>query len=143
MAENNGHESDRYEPQDQALQQEDKSQGDMASISQDEKNWAMFCHIGVFAGFIIPFGNLIAPMVLWLMKKDEMPFVNFHGKEVINFQLTILIAVVVSWLLIFIVIGFLLLAVIGVFVVIVTIMGIVKTSQGEYYHYPLAIRFIK
>ncbi len=116
---------------------------DARDLSQDEKNWAMFCHIGVFVGFIIPFGNLIAPLVLWLMKKDEMPFVDYHGKEVINFQLTTLIAVLVSWLLIFVVIGFLLLAVVGVFVLIVTIMAIVKTSQGVYYRYPLCIRFIK
>ena len=116
---------------------------DAEKLSQDEKNWAMFCHIGVFVGFIIPFGNLIAPLVLWLMKKDEMPFVDYHGKEVVNFQLTMLIAVAVSWLLIFIVIGFLLLAVVGVFVLIVTVIGIVKTSQGAYYRYPLSIRFIK
>lgn len=117
--------------------------GEQPALSQDEKNWAMFCHIAVFTGFLIPFGNIIAPLVLWLMKKDEMPFVEYHGKEVLNFQITILIAVLVSWLLIIIAIGFLLLAAIGVFVLIITIIGIIKASQGEYYRYPLAIRFIK
>ena len=112
-------------------------------LTQDEKNWGMFCHIAVFTGFLIPFGNIIAPLVLWLMKKDEKPFVDYHGKEVINFQLTLLIVVAVSWLLIFIVIGFFLLGAIGIFALIVTIIGAIKARQGEYYRYPLCIRFIK
>lgn len=112
-------------------------------MTKDEKNWGMFCHIAVFAGFVFPFGNLIAPLVLWLMKKDEMPFVDYNGKEVLNFQLTLLIAVLISWLLVVVVIGIFLLAALGVFALVVTIIGLIKASQGEYYRYPLTIRFIK
>lgn len=113
------------------------------ALSQEEKNWGMFCHIAVFTGFLIPFGNLLAPLVLWLMKKDEMPYVDYHGKEVLNFQITVLIAVFVAWLLIFVVIGVFLMVVIGLFTLVVTIIGLIKASQGEYYRYPFSLRLIK
>ena len=72
-----------------------------------------------------------------------MPFVDYNGKEVLNFQLTLLIAVLISWLLVVVVIGIFLLAALGVFALVVTIIGLIKASQGEYYRYPLTIRFIK
>lgn len=112
-------------------------------LTKEERNWGMFCHVAVFAGLVVPFANIIAPLVLWLLKKEEMPFVDYNGKEVINFQLTMMIAVFVSWLLIVIVIGFLLLTLIGIFTLVVTVIGIIKASDGEYYRYPLTIRFLK
>ncbi len=110
---------------------------------QEERNWGMFCHLSALAGFIIPFGNLIGPLVLWLMKKDESQFVDNQGKESVNFQISFLIYACISALLIVIVIGIVLLIVLGVGMLILVIVASIKASNGEQYRYPMAIRFIK
>ena len=112
-------------------------------MSQDEKNWGMFCHLAALAGFIIPLGNLVGPLVVWLIKKDQYGFADYNGKESLNFQITVLIAMLVSLLLTLIVIGFILMAAVGVFALVVTILAIVKSSKGEYYKYPCCLRLIK
>jgi uncharacterized Tic20 family protein len=112
--------------------------------SKDEQNWAMACHLIALCGFVIPFGNVLGPLVLWLIKKDSMPLVDRHGKEALNFQITVLIAAIVSALLMFILIGFVLLIVVGIGALVLTIMAAVKVANGELdYKYPFALRLIK
>jgi uncharacterized protein len=113
------------------------------NLASDERDWGMFCHLAVFAGFLIPLGNVIGPLVIWLMKKDKYPFVDFHGKEVLNFQLTVLVALLVSWVLVLLLIGFLLLPAVAIAAIVLTIIGIIKAGNGEYYRYPYSIKFIK
>ena len=117
---------------------------DAPQISKDEQNWAMFCHLSALSGFIIPFGSVIGPLVIWLMKRAEMPMVEVHGKEVLNFQITVMIAAAVSFVLMFVFIGFLLLAVVAIGALILTIMAAIKVSNGDYsYRYPFTLRLIK
>ena len=112
--------------------------------SKEEQNWAMACHLVALSGFIIPFGNVLGPLVVWLIKKDTMPLVDQHGKEALNFQITVLLAVVISVLLVFVLIGFVLLFVVGLGALILTIMAAVKVSNGVLnYRYPFALRLIK
>lgn len=112
-------------------------------MTQDEKNWGMFCHVAVFIGVLIPLGNVIGPLVIWLMKRDEYAFVADQGKEVLNFQITVLIAMFVSAVLTLVFIGFLLLGIVCLLALIFTIVGIINSSNGEMYRYPFAIRLIK
>jgi hypothetical protein len=114
-----------------------------AEMSQDEKNWGMFCHVAVFAGCIAPLGNIIGPLVIWLIKKDQYGFVDYNGRQAINFQITFLIAMLASALLAFVLIGFLLMAGLGILALVVTIQAIVAASRGEYYTYPWSIQFIR
>jgi uncharacterized protein len=114
-----------------------------AGLTPEERDWGMFCHLAVFAGFLIPLGNVIGPLVIWLMKKDKYPFVDFHGKEVLNFQLTVLVALLISWVLVLLLIGFLLLPAVAIAAIVLTIIGIIKAGNGEYYRYPYSIKFIK
>ena len=88
---------------------------EVISTNRDGNMWAMFCHISAIAGFVIPFGNIVAPLVIWAMKKDEFDIVNVHGKEAINFQISITIYVLISILLIFVVIGIPILIALGIF----------------------------
>ena len=53
----------------------------MSDVTQEEKTWGMIAHLSALAGFVIPFGNLIGPLIVWLIKKDTMPFVDDQGKE--------------------------------------------------------------
>ena len=86
---------------------------------------------------------MLGPLIIWLIKKDEMPFVNDQGKESLNFQLTMLIAVIVSAILMLVFIGFLLLGVLIIYQIIVVIMASIKANEGVRYRYPYTIRFIK
>src|SRR5699024_9637063 len=58
---------------------------------KDARNWAMWCHLSALSGLVVPFGNVLAPLILWQMKRNEMPSVEEHGKESLNFQLSALI----------------------------------------------------
>jgi uncharacterized Tic20 family protein len=112
--------------------------------AKEEQNWAMISHLAALSGFIIPFGNILGPLIVWLMKKDTMPLVNQHGKEALNFQITVTIAMIISVMLMFVLIGFLLIFVVGIGALVLTILAAVKVSNGQLdYKYPFAFRLIK
>ncbi len=111
---------------------------------RDERMWGMLCHVAAFAGFIIPVaGNIIGPLVVYLLKKDEYDFVDDQGKESLNFQITVTILIAVSALLVIIGIGLLLMGLIGIGTFVFTIIAAVKANDGEFYRYPWSIRFLK
>jgi uncharacterized Tic20 family protein len=110
---------------------------------KEERNWGTLCHLVAFTGYIIPIANIIGPLVVWMIKRDEMPFVDDQGKESLNFQITIMLAMIASGLLMFILIGFVLIFVVVIFQFIVVIIASIKANEGVYYRYPLSIRFIK
>jgi hypothetical protein len=113
-------------------------------LNKEEQNWAMFCHLSALSGFIIPLGNVLGPLILWLVKKKDMPLVDQHGKEALNFQITVTIAMVISILLMFVLIGILLVFVVGIGALVLTIVAAVKVSNGQLdYKYPFAFRLIK
>ena len=112
----------------------------MNEIAQEEKTWGMLAHLSSLSGFIIPFGSLLGPLIIWLVKKDTMPFVADQGKEALNFNITVLIAAIISGLLTLILIGFLLLAVVGIGWLVLTIMATIAANKGEAYRYPFTWR---
>jgi hypothetical protein len=88
-------------------------------------------------------GNILLPLVLWLVKRDGNPFVNDQGKEVLNFQITILIATIVSALLVPVFcIGVPMLIVVGVVSLVLSVIGAIKANEGVAYRYPFALRLI-
>ena len=115
----------------------------MHTLTREERNWAMLSHLSALSGYIgIPFGNIIAPLIIYLMKKDESPFVADQARESLNFQISMSIYAVISGVLVLILIGFLLLAAVWVAGVILTVIASVKAANGEGYRYPLTIRLI-
>ncbi len=122
---------------------------DEKELTEEKKNnkaitWATFCHVGALSLYLgIPFGNIIVPLVLWLFKKNEFPFVDEQGKESLNFQISMTIYSIVAGLLAFALIGFLIFPILIVVHVTLTIIAIVKTNKGENYRYPITIRIIK
>ncbi len=115
-----------------------------SGTSTNQSNtWAMLCHLSALAGFIIPFGSIIGPIVLWQIKKKEFPFVDDQGKEAVNFQLSVFLYLLVSMLLMFVGIGFLLVAAVGITTLVFTIIAAIKANQGIAYRYPLKITWIK
>lgn len=116
--------------------------GVAGGISAEERQWAMFAHLAALAGFIIPLGNIIGPLVVWLIKRDTMPFVADQGKEALNFQITVTIAAVISMILIVVLIGFALIFLVGLAALILTIIAAVKANEGVSYRYPFTLRLI-
>ncbi len=114
-----------------------------ASDPKNDKTLAMMCHLSTLLGVIIPFGNIIAPLVIWSLKKNESALVDTQGKESINFQITMTLAMVAASLLMFVLIGFLLVPLVIVFNVVMIIIASVKVSNGEDFRYPLSLRLIK
>jgi hypothetical protein len=114
------------------------------AVSKEEQNWAMLCHLSALIGFVIPFGSILGPLVIWLVKRADMPLVDQHGKEALNFQLTVAILALISWALVVVLIGFVLLAVVALGALFFVIRAAIKISNGELgYRYPYSIRFLK
>jgi len=111
--------------------------------SQQARQWAMLCHLAAFAGLVVPFGNLLGPLIVWQLKKDIDPFVDAQGKEALNFQITITIAMLICIVLTIVIIGGLLAPIVGLLNVIFCIIAAVKANNGEAYRYPFALRLIK
>lgn len=113
-------------------------------MDRKQKNmWAMLCHLGAFAGYIIPFGQIIVPLAIWLIKKEESPLIEDQGRESLNFQISMTIYLIISVILTLIIIGFVLLIAVAIFDIVMVIIASVKANSGQRYRYPLTIRFIK
>jgi uncharacterized protein len=108
-----------------------------------DRTWDVLCHVSALAGFILPLGNIIGPLIVWLIKKQEMPSVDAHGKESLNFQISVTIYMLVSAILVLVLIGLLLMVVVAIGALVLIIVAAVKAGNGEFFRYPLTIRFIK
>ena len=110
--------------------------------NRDSRTMSMICHLSSFAGAlgIVPFGNIVVPLIIWLVKKDD-PFVDHHGREVLNFQISIFIYTIIAAVLCFVLIGFLLLPIVMLANLILTIVAAIRAKDGERYQYPMTIRF--
>lgn len=102
----------------------------------DERLWATFAHVG---GIVL---SWLAPLVIYLVHRDRGPFVRAHSAAALNFQLTVLIAVLVCVPLMFVGIGFLLLPAVGIYALVIEILAAMKANQGEWYTPPLTVRFV-
>jgi uncharacterized Tic20 family protein len=112
-------------------------------LTKEEKNWGMLCHLSALAGFIgLPYGNVLGPLIVWLIKKNDSPFIDAQGKESLNFHLSMAIYLTIAAIALFVVVGFVLLPIVYLFGLIYTIIGAVAASNGQNYRYPLTIRFL-
>ena len=103
----------------------------------------VLCHLLTFCGYLVPFGNIIAPLVLWRLKRADDPFVDVCGKEALNFQLSITLYTTLCLITFLVGIGLLLLPIVMILNLIFTIIAAFKASEGQSYRYPLTLRLIK
>jgi hypothetical protein len=132
-------------------------QPNMSLQTSEEKQMGMFLHLSQLINVILPPGGIIAPIVIWQMKKDQLPALDAHGKMVANWQISSLIYFFVAGLIVgigiplmIVIVGFLLvilgglaIAAIGLMGIIFSIIGGIKANNGEFWEYPLTIKFIK
>lgn len=112
-------------------------------LTETERNWSMLCHLSAFAGFFFPFGGIIGPLICWLTRKDESEWINVNGRNALNFQLSILLYMVLAVPLCFIILGIPIIVALSILKVVCIIVASVKAPKGELFRYPLSIPFIQ
>lgn len=110
-------------------------------LRKKSREWAMVLHLSLFAGHSIPFGGIIAPILIWQMKKDELPKLDQHGKNAMNWVISSIIYAIICVPLCFVIVGIPLLIVLGVLGIVFPIVAAVKANEGTAWKYPLAIPF--
>ncbi len=117
-------------------------------VLDEERTWAMMAHVGTMLGSVIPFGNVLAPLVVWLIQKDKSPFVSKHARESLVFQIGIFAVVIVMVVLVFVTLGAALILVIpGIVALLVAdflymILATIRASEGKIWEYPVTTRFV-
>ena len=122
-----------------ASEASDSGQG---ATSAEERKWGMIAHLAALAGFVLPFGNILGPLIVWLARRGESPFVADQAKEALNFNITVVFAALACFVLMWVLIGVALFAALGLFWLVMTIVAAAKASEGIRYHYPIALRLV-
>ncbi len=120
-------------------------------VDAKARQWGMFAHLSALVGglFTTGYGCFVGPLIIWLVKKDEMPFVDDQGKEALNFNITVTIAFFALLLLTFATFGLGLFiaipgwTVIGIYWLVMSIIAAIRANDGEKYRYPICLRLIK
>lgn len=116
--------------------------GRISKQERDTRQWALFLHLSLLAGHAVPMGGIIAPILIWQIKKEELPEIDVHGKNAVNWIISLIIYLVVCVPLCFVLVGFALLAILGVLAVVFPIIAAMKANEGETWRYPLSITFL-
>ena len=111
--------------------------------SPNTRTWIVLCHASALLGLFFHFlGHIFGPLIVWLMKRGDSPEIDAHGKESLNFQLTMLIYDAIAGILCVILIGIPILILLWVVNTVLVIVASLKASEGKFYRYPFTIRFI-
>src|SRR5690242_21003690 len=113
------------------------------STSSEVRTWSVLCHASALLGLFFHFlGHLLGPLLVWLIKRDVSSEIDANGKESLNFQISMLLYDIVAGILCIVLIGIPILIALWVLNTVLVIIASVKTSNGEFYRYPLTIRFL-
>jgi uncharacterized protein len=121
----------------------DAPRGALAAPGSEERNFAVLAHLGAFAICLFPLGHILAPLLVWLFKREGSAFIEEHAREALNFQISVTMYGVVATVLTFVLIGFLILPAVVLFDVGFAIGAAMRASRGERQHYPLTVRLIR
>ncbi len=112
--------------------------------TQDERTWGLIAHLSAFAGLVAPFaGNVLGPLVVWLIKREQSPFVETEAREALNFNITVFIGYAICIPLVLVFIGILMGVALFIYWLVMTIMAAVKAGEGIPYRYPFSLRLVK
>ncbi|HEY4108444.1 DUF4870 domain-containing protein [Puia sp.] len=111
----------------------------LSTPTSDERMLAILSHVLA----IVPGIGILGPLIIWLIKKDESPFVNESAKESLNFQITIIVGWIIGWLTAVVLIGLFILAAVAIANFVLVIIATIKTSENKIYRYPFNLRLIK
>ncbi|HEY6205929.1 MAG TPA: DUF4870 domain-containing protein [Chthoniobacterales bacterium] len=113
------------------------------STSSSVRTWCVLAHATALVGFLVPLaGHIVGPLIVWLAKRPDSPEIDAHGKESMNFQISMLIWNAIAGILCLVLVGIPILILLHVLNVIFVIVASIQASEGRLYRYPLAIRLI-
>jgi uncharacterized Tic20 family protein len=112
-------------------------------LQREARRWAMLLHFSVLAGFVAPVAGLVLPILIWQFKKVELPGIDAHGRNAVNWIISLIIYAVISGILVLAFIGIFMLIALGVVALIFPVIAGIKANDGEVWKYPLAIPFLK
>lgn len=115
---------------------------DSPGDDRELRQWATILHLSLLAGLIVPVGGLIAPIIIYILKKDDVPGLQAHGHVVFNWMISALIYGVISVILMLVLIGFVMIWLLALLALIFPIIGAIKANDGELWPYPLSIQFL-
>jgi len=112
--------------------------------STNVRTWNILCHASALLGIFLHFpGHLLGPLIVWLAKRDDSPEIDAHGKESVNFQISMLIYNGIAVVFCLVLVGFAFLAVLWVLNAVFVVVASIQASDGKFYRYPMTIRFIQ
>ena len=115
----------------------------MSDNLEQTRQWSIILHFSQFSGLLIPFGGFLVPIIIWQLKKNELPGIDAHGKMITNWILSAFIYGLVNFFLIFLIIGIVLLPILGGCCLVFPIIGGIQASNGKLWKYPLSIPFFR
>ena len=133
----------------------------MEPREQQVRTWTMLVHLAALAVFLFPVGLVLGPLIIWLIKRTELPEVDQHGKEAVNFQLTVFIVNFILGIILMSTVGFglfwrsplflfsggfglgMVIAILNLLAIILAVVAGIKANNGEPYRYPFSIKFIR
>ncbi len=121
-----------------------KPEASPATPTRDERTWGMIAHLSAFAVFVFPLGgNIIAPLIVWLARRDTSAFVDAEAKEALNFNISVSLGWIVCGLLTFVLVGIPLGVILFLGWLLMTILAAIKASEGRGYRYPISLRLVR
>ena len=115
-----------------------------STSSSNARTWTVLCHATALAGFFVPWaGHILGPLIVWLAKRGDSPEIDVHGKESLNFQISMLIYSLIAGVLCLVLIGFVLLGILHILNLVLVIIASIQAGEGKLYRYPISIRLIK
>lgn len=115
-----------------------------STTSSNVRMWTVLCHASALAGFFVPWaGHILGPLIVWLAKRRDAPEIDEHGKESLNFQISMLIYNLIAGVLCLVLIGFVILGILHILNLVLVIVASIQASEGKLYRYPITIRLIK
>jgi len=115
-----------------------------STSSSNTRTWTVLCHASALVGFFVPWaGHILGPLIVWLARRGDSPEIDAHGKESLNFQISMLIYSLIAGVLCLVLIGFVLLGILHILNLVLVIIASIQASEGKLYRYPISIRLIK
>ena len=115
-----------------------------STTSSNVRTWNVLCHASALAGFFVPWaGHILGPLIVWLARRGDSAEIDEHGKESLNFQISMLIYNLIAGVLCLVLIGFVILGILHILNLVLVIVACIQASEGKLYRYPITIRLIK
>ena len=115
-----------------------------STSSSNVRTWTVLCHASALVGFFVPWaGHILGPLIVWLAKRGDSPEIDEHGKESLNFQISMLIYNLIAGVLCLVLIGFVILGILHILNLVLVIVASIQASEGKLYRYPITIRLIR